>query len=233
MLRRRELTAALVLAMILPASVPAETARDAGRGGALFDGDTLASSKEPIIVTSDTLEYDYKSNVVVYRGEVNAVQGPVKVRSDTLTVTFESREQDPAPAKAAAKAPPIDDAKATHKLRDIVAVGGVRIDHGTRWATGGRAVFDQTKRTVVLTENPVLHDGSNEVAGDRVVVYLDEDRSVVEGGRKRVKAVLYPDKDNGLAPKTPTSTTIAPNSTADSPAVQDDARTSAVGTAGP
>jgi lipopolysaccharide export system protein LptA len=197
--RRREVRAALVLAMILPAAAAAETAREAGRGGALFDGDTIASSKEPITVTSDMLEYDYRANVVVYRGEVNAVQGPVKLRSDTLTVTFDSRSQDPAPAKAP-KAPPIDDSKDTHKLRDIVAVGSVRIDHGTRWATGGRAVFDQTKRTVVLTENPVLHDGSNEVAGDRVVVYLDEDRSVVEGGRKRVKAVLYPGKDGGLAP---------------------------------
>ena len=70
----------------------------------------------------------------------------------------------------------------------------MRIDQGTRWAVGGRAVFDQTQRTLVLTENPVLHDGPNEVAGDRVVVFLDEDRSVVEGGRKRVKAVLYPER---------------------------------------
>jgi hypothetical protein len=29
-----------------------------------------------------------------------------------------------------------------------------------------------------------------------VVVYLDEDRSVVEGGEKRVKAVLYPKRES-------------------------------------
>ena len=74
------------------------------------------------------------------------------------------------------------------------------MDDGTRTATGGRAVFEQSERTVVLTENPVLHEGSNEVVGDRVVVYLDENRSIVEGGRKRVKAVLYPSKESGLAP---------------------------------
>ena len=77
----------------------------------------------------------------------------------------------------------------------MVASGSVRIDQGTRWAVGGKATFDQSNRTLVLTESPVLHDGPNEVAGDRVVVYLDEDRSVVEGGRKRVKAVLFPGKD--------------------------------------
>jgi lipopolysaccharide export system protein LptA len=74
----------------------------------------------------------------------------------------------------------------------------VRIDNGTRWATGGRAVFEQGNRTFVLTETPVLHDGSNEVTGDRVIVYLDENRSEVVGGKKRVKAVLYPGKDGGL-----------------------------------
>ena len=52
----------------------------------------------------------------------------------------------------------------------------------------------------MLTENPVLHDGQNEVAGDRVVVFLDEDRSVVEGGQQRVKAVLYPDSSSRRGP---------------------------------
>ena len=86
------------------------------------------------------------------------------------------------------------------RLQTVVASGNVRIDQGTRWAIGGRATFDQTNRTLVLTENPVLHDGPNEVAGDRVVVYLDQDRSVVEGGRKRVKAVLHPNESEKPKP---------------------------------
>ena len=76
-----------------------------------------------------------------------------------------------------------------------MAIGNVRIDQGTRWAVGGRAIFDQEQRTLVLTENPVLHDGPNEVVGERVVVYLDENRSVVEGGQKRVKAVFHPERE--------------------------------------
>lgn len=193
---RRDLSAAtaVALAVLLPAAASAEPT-DAAPGGGLFGAGGIGRSKEPITVTADTLEYDYKANVVVYRGEVVAVQGPVKLRSDTLTVTFNAGGVDPT-----ARSQALEGTKGTHRLRDIVAVGGVRIDDGTRWATGGHAVFDQTRRTVVLTDDPVLHDGANEVAGDRVVVYLDEDRSVVEGGRKRVKAMLYPGKDGGLAP---------------------------------
>lgn len=151
----------------------------------------LGNSKEPITVVSDNLEYDYKKNVVVYRGSVEVVQGNVKLVSDTLTITLESRNQDgkpPAPRPASA-GPGAD----TGRVQEIVALGNVRIDQGARWAVGGRAVFDQAHRTLVLTENPVLHDGPSEVAGDRVVVFLDEDRSIVEGGNKRVKAVFYPD----------------------------------------
>ena len=163
-------------------SAPADTP-----GGGLFDAFEVGKRKEPITVTSGTLEYDYKKNVVVYRGDVQATQGPVKLRGDTLTVTL-TADRDAGPAGA------------NQRVRQIVAQGNVRIDHGARWATGGKAVFDQNERTLVLSEEPVLHDGANEVAGDRVIVYLDEDRSVVEGGRRRVKAVLHPGKDGGLAP---------------------------------
>ena len=163
-----------------------------------LDATDIGKSKEPIVVTSDRLEYDYRGNVVVYKGAVQATQGKLKITSETLTVTF-AEEKD----KNGQAAPPSQGGLAlgagSAQLKEIVAAGKVRIEDGTRWATGGRAVFDQTNRTLVLSETPVLHDGANEVAGDRVIVYLDEDRSVVEGGRKRVKAVLYPDREDKKA----------------------------------
>lgn len=180
---------ALILALL--AAGPALAADDAPRSR-LLDATQLGKSKEPIVVTSDRLEYDYRGNVVVYRGAVQATQGRLKITSDTLTVTFADAEDGA--AKPAEGGLALGGGAA--RLREIVAVGTVRIEDGTRWATGGRAVFDQKNRTLVLSESPVLHDGANEVLGDRVIVYLDEDRSVVEGGRKRVKAVLYPDDED-------------------------------------
>jgi lipopolysaccharide export system protein LptA len=188
MLPARDLFVAALLSVALGAPTFAESAPERERGGTLFNGSDFGSRREPITVTADTLEYDYKANVVVYRGDVVAVQGDMKVRSDTLTVTFAAAEDKQRRAAA------------SERLQQIVAVGGVRIENGTRWATGGRAVFDQGARTLILTETPVLHEGSNEVAGDRVIVYLDENRSVVEGGRKRVKAVLHPSKEEAAPP---------------------------------
>ena len=75
--------------------------------------------------------------------------------------------------------------------------GDVQITKGQRRASGGRAVFDNSARTVTLSEQAKLQDGPNEIAGEKVVVYLDEERSVVEGGRDRVRAVLYPPSQGG------------------------------------
>src|SRR4029450_5184143 len=173
-----------------PAKGDSSPAKSAAPANPLGFG-ALGKSKEPITVISDNLEYDYKKNVVVYRGKVEVTQGNVKLVSDTLTITLENQKQDGqnpgAKTTPTTQPPPGQGPADTGRVQEIVALGNVRIDQGTRWAVGGRAVFDQTQRTLVMTENPVLHDGPSEVAGDRVVVFLDEDRSVVEGGQKRVK----------------------------------------------
>jgi lipopolysaccharide export system protein LptA len=220
--RRRRPELLLVVLVLLASRAPVRGAPPAAGGDGLLDAGGFSNRKEPIHITSDSLEYDYKANVVVYRGDVVAIQGDMKVRSDTLTVTLVSTRDGNGNGTPPATSDPVPPGASTggQKVQQIIAVGNVRIDDGSRWATGGRAVFEQSSRTLVLTETPVLHDGPNEVAGDRVVVFLDENRSVVEGGRKRVKAVVYPGKDGGLSPVQP----------AKDPQPAKDAATAAAGT---
>jgi lipopolysaccharide export system protein LptA len=150
------------------------TAQDHGpaQGDSLLGGLSFTSSREPISVSADRLEFDYRTRVLTYKGAVKATQGDMHLQSDTLTITLDEQSEN--------------------RVKEVVAQGSVRLSKGTRWATGGRAVFDQLQRTAVLSDDAVLHDGPNQVSGDRVVVYLDEERSVVEGGNGRVKAVLFP-----------------------------------------
>jgi len=150
-----------------PAAPPREPPRDP-----LLGALTFSSGREPIAVTADALDFDYKTRVLTYRGAVVATQGDLRLQSDTLTVAL--------------------DVEGGEKVKEVVAAGNVRMAKGERWATAGKAVFDQIARTVVLSDNAVLRDGQNEVSGERVVVYLDEERSVIEGGSGRVRAVLYP-----------------------------------------
>jgi lipopolysaccharide export system protein LptA len=148
----------------------------ASPGSGFFGEMPLGSSKEPIVIDANQLEFDYQKNHVTYRGKVHAVQGDLVIDSDTLIVTLDRA----------------DDQKEA-KLREVIAQGNVVITQGTRTATGTTAAFSQKDRKIVLMGNPVLRDGPNEVTGDRIVVLLDEGRSLVESSeKKRVTATLYP-----------------------------------------
>jgi len=152
----------------VPAASPNSTPSPDSLLGAL----SFTANHEPISVTADAMEFDYRSRVLTYEGNVEVTQGDMRLESTRLTVTLDEHPDN--------------------RIKEVVADGQVRLSNGTRWATGGHAVFDQAHNTVVLSGNADLHDGPNQVTGDRVVVYLDEKRSVVEGGKGRVTAKLFP-----------------------------------------
>ncbi len=170
---------ALVLALV-PAGSPAGNPKAAKAeppkatrlpGG--FPEFSLTSKKEPIAITSDKLEFDYKSRRTTFRGGVEVVQGDVHVTSDLLTVDFQASGD-------------------SQELRAVRADGHVTITQGARKATGDHAVFDQTTRTMILTGNGVLEEGLNQVKGDKITVYPDESRMEVAGENSRVKVTLFP-----------------------------------------
>lgn len=177
--------AAMLHALLLPHGVGAQSARAATAAPApasdseapdgLFGSFSLTSDRDPLHITADQLEFDYRTSVLTYRGSVTVKQADLTLNSNVLRVTL--------------------DPEAADQLREVVAEGEVQIAKGKRRASGGRAVFDQASRTIVLSDRATLRDGPNEVAGERVVVYLDEERSVIEGGTDRVRAVLFPGKD--------------------------------------
>jgi lipopolysaccharide export system protein LptA len=185
-----------------------------------FQSLSLGSNKGPVNIDSDSLELDYKANLITYIGHVHVVQGDVTLTSDRMTISYDPQalKQDnatPAPgstpgptktpgpkgAKNAATGAPGTD---SDNIKEIIAEGNVRIVQGTKTAEGKRAVYDKAKQTFTLSDGAVLHDGPNTVAGERVIVYLKEDRSVVESGSNgRVKAVLYPKEGTSPSPTPP------------------------------
>lgn len=138
----------------------------------------LTSSKGPINIQSDTLSLDYKGKKVLFSGHVHAVQQGSQLTSDTLHVNYEQNFKD---------------------VKDMTAEGNVRISQGTRWATSDHAVMNQKIQTVVMTGNPVVHDGTDVITGDRITVHLDTGKSVVE----HAHALIFPRQsqtpDNGTS----------------------------------
>ncbi|MBI2963518.1 MAG: lipopolysaccharide transport periplasmic protein LptA [Deltaproteobacteria bacterium] len=155
-----------------PTGPPAEAA---GAESAFpgFGAFSFTSKKEPVEITSEKLDFDYKARRVVFHGNVEVVQGQIHLRSDVLTVDYLQAGDG-------------------QQLKEVTADGHVAITQGPKKATGKRAVFDQSNRTLVLSGDAVLEEGANQVNGDQIVVHPDDSRMEVLGQNRRVKVILFP-----------------------------------------
>lgn len=151
-------------------------------------------SKEPIQVVADRLEAFDAEKLVVFSGHAVAVQGDKVIKSDKISLYYKTGKT-PA-AKPSKEMSPAGD------LERIEARGHVNITQGAKVVTGELAIYYQDEQKIVMTGNPLMRDGSNTVAGDRIVVYLNENRGVVErSDNKRVTATIYPADKPEAKPK--------------------------------
>ena len=70
---------------------------------------------------------------------------------------------------------------------------GDHVTEGERVVTGEDALFELDAQKITMTGSAVLREGDNIIRGDRIVVFLNENRGVVEGAEsRRVTATIYP-----------------------------------------
>jgi lipopolysaccharide export system protein LptA len=170
---------AALLAPPEPATTPVTTGRnkaasvkgkekdkDSQADSSPFGGFEGSSNHGPINIKSETMSFDYKNNVVVFSGHVHAEQSGSELTSNTLHVHMNKQSQ----------------------IQEMIADGNVRMSQGQRWATGDHAVLDENVHTLVLTGNPVVHDGKDQIAGTKITVHLQTSVSEVTDP----KAVIFP-----------------------------------------
>lgn len=143
-----------------------------GKGLKAERGFGLTASDKPIDITSDTVEANQKQNMVTFKGNVVAKQEEITLYANTLVITYDPN---------------------TRKLKEIMAIGNVKIVQLDRRASGQKATFHQDGNKLVLDGEAVLREGENVIRGERVIYFIDEGRSVVEGGKgSRVSTTITP-----------------------------------------
>jgi len=148
--------------------------KDEEKKSQIGGGFGLNASRGPIDITSDTVEYDQKQNSITFKGNVIAKQEDTTLFAGVMVV-----HHDPD----------------TKKLKTIVATGNVKIVQLERRATGQKATFDQEENKIILDGDAVVREGENVVRGARVIYYVNEERSIVEGGKgSRVTTTITPSK---------------------------------------
>ena len=104
------------------------------------------------------------------------------------------------------------DAKGEGIVR-TVSSGNVKIiTRDCKIGTARRAEYYDAEQRVVLVGNARVWQEDNVVTGERITIFLAEDRSLVEGGKQeRVKAVFYPrgQTDTTAANKPPAGAPIS------------------------
>jgi lipopolysaccharide export system protein LptA len=127
----------------------------------------------PVTVDADQLENIQKEGLVVFTGNVVASQNSSTQWADRMEVYLDDKGD---------------------KIVRTVSTGNVRIlTKDCRNGTARRAEYYDAEQRVVLIGNARVWRDDNVVTGERITIYLAEDRSVVEGGQQeRVKAVFYP-----------------------------------------
>jgi lipopolysaccharide export system protein LptA len=141
----------------------------------------------PIHIEADRMEsYDNK-NEVLFFGRVEARQGETVIHADRMTVTYRPAAKEGGAEVAGAKSQRID---------KVFATGDVRVTKEEWVATGRTLDYLVRERKAILTGDAKAWQDNNLVTGNRIVLYLDEGKTVVErNGQEgeRVKAFIYPD----------------------------------------
>ncbi len=160
-----------------PAAPGATKSRPADPATRAPQGDGAA----PVTVDADQLENLQKQGLVVFTGNVVASQNNSTHYADRVEVYL--------------------DAKGESIVR-MVSTGNVRIiTKDCRVGTSNRAEYYDAEQRVVLIGNARVWRDDNVVTGERITIFLAEDRSVVEGGKQeRVKAVFYPRQQDSARP---------------------------------
>ena len=131
-------------------------------------GSLWKTGSDPLQISSKTLETLGTQGLVIFTGDVVARQGEeFTLHADRVEVQID---------------------KQTRAVQSVKAHGNVRIRKGEIIATGTDATYQAQTGVAVLTGEPKVWRDRDVVAGQKITLYLAEDRSVVEGG---TSAILY------------------------------------------
>ncbi len=108
----------------------------------------------PLAINAPTSDWDLKGRVARFTGGVTATRADVTLTCQTLTVSFASAD----------------------RVRQATCEGAVTVTQGARRAEGSRAELDADSGEIVLTGEPVISEGSNRMRGERITLWLDDER---------------------------------------------------------
>ena len=124
-------------------------------------------TKQPIAISSDTLEVKQDEEIAIFAGNVDAIQGEMRLKSQSLEVYYATQEGD--------------GTVTPNSIKRMKALGGVFLSSPEETAKGEWADYDVTAAMLTLHDNVLLTRGKNVLCGQKLDMDLDSGRSVLKG----------------------------------------------------
>lgn len=132
---------------------------------AVSQGPGLGKGKrEPIVITAVRMEADKLGDKVTFKGDVTLKKEAMTLNSDSMVVFYDTRSKG---------------------IKEIEAFGNVVVRKEGRVALSNRAFYHSKEEKIVLTGDARIIENENQLGGERITLFMREDRSIVEGGQVR------------------------------------------------
>lgn len=133
----------------------------------------------PLVVTGERFEYLPDERIAYVTGEPVATQGDVRLAADRFEVYFASDDDEDGGSEG-----DVGD------VARLIAEGDVRYATPSLAAIGDYGVYDAQTRLITLTGDVTVTRDGNVLRGRKLVINVDDGRSVMEGDGARVRGVF-------------------------------------------
>lgn len=133
-------------------------------------GKQATDKREPIVITASRMQADKLGDKVTFEGDVTLKKEDMTLSSDSMIVFYD------APSRG---------------ISEIEALGNVVVRKEGRVALSKRASYYSKEEKIVLTGDARIIENDNQLGGERITLFMRDDRSIVEGGR----VLFYQEQD--------------------------------------
>ena len=127
----------------------------------------LAQGSGPIDLSADSLELVDAQHLAIWRGDVDALRGQNRLRSDVLNIYFAAKPgEDSSSASSGGAAPGRNWGKVDH----MVAEGHVYYVSPTQNARSDHAVYDMAPDTITMTGDVIVVQGQSVIHGEKLII---------------------------------------------------------------
>ncbi len=126
--------------------------------------------REPLVITSNRMDAEKLGDKITFTGDVTLKKEGMTLSSDVMTVRYDTGSKN---------------------ISEVEAHGNVVVRKEGRVAFSNDALYSSDEETIVLTGKASIIENDNKLGGEKITLFMADDRSVIEGGGK---VMFYKDK---------------------------------------